>query len=170
MWTWRPGIILQFLAANKERSHDHHVLRRDCIYAMTAAVIAAGILGAAGAVHVYWAAGGRVGVNAALRQVAGKRLFTPGKLATLGVALGLFAVAALALWRDGLIALPLPFVFARYGAPLIALVFFARAVGDFRHIGWSKRLRGSRFARLDDVLYVPLCLTLAICFASVSLF
>lgn len=136
---------------------------------MTAAVIAAGILGVAGAVHVYWAAGGQAGVDAALPHVAGKRLFTPGKGATFAVALGLFAAAALVLWRDGLIALPLPFLLARYGVPLMALVFAARAMGDFRHIGWSKRLRGSRFARLDDVLYAPLCLTLAICFASVSL-
>jgi hypothetical protein len=135
---------------------------------MTTAVIAAGILAIAGAAHVYWAAGGRTGFDAAVPQVDGKRLFAPGKLVTLAVALGLFVLAALVLWRDGVITLPLPFVLARIGVPLMALVFLARAIGDFRHVGWSKRVRGSRFARLDDVFYAPLCLTLAICFALVG--
>lgn len=139
---------------------------------MTTAVIAASILGAAGAVHVYWAAGGRKGFDAAVPHVVGIRLFTPGKAVTFAVALALFALAALVLWRDGLIALPsqlaLPFALARYGVPLMALVFLARAIGDFRHIGWSKLVRGSRFARLDDVLYAPLCLVLAICFVIVG--
>ncbi len=140
---------------------------------MTTAVIAASILGAAGAVHLYWAAGGRKGFDAAVPHVVGKRWFTPGKAVTFAVALALFALAALVLWRDGQIAPPaqlaLPFEIARYGVPLMALVFLARAIGDFRHIGWSKRLRGSRFARLDDVLYAPLCLVLAICFAVVGM-
>lgn len=135
---------------------------------MTTAVIAASILGAAGVVHVYWAAGGRAGFDAAVPQVAGKRLFTPGRAMTVAVALVLLALALLVLWRDGIIALPLPFALARFSVPLMALVFLARAIGDFRHIGWSKRVRGSRFARLDDVLYAPLCLLLAICFAVVG--
>ena len=84
------------------------------------------------------------------------------------VAIGLFALAVLALWRDGLILLPLPFFVARIGAWLAALVFLARAIGDFKFVGWSKRVRGSRFARLDDVFYAPLCLMLAICFAVLS--
>ena len=99
---------------------------------------------------------------------AGKRVFAPGRAATFAVGLCLFALAALVLWRDGLVTLPLPWMLARYGVPLMALVFLARAVGDFRLVGWSKRMRGSRFARLDDVLYAPLCLVLSVCFAVVA--
>ena len=135
---------------------------------MTTAVIAAGILSLAGAVHVYWAAGGRLGFDAAVPSRAGKRVFAPGRAATFAVGLCLFALAALVLWRDGLVTLPLPWMLARYGVPLMALVFLARAVGDFRLVGWSKRMRGSRFARLDDVLYAPLCLVLSVCFAVVA--
>ncbi len=135
---------------------------------MTTAVIAAGILSAAAAAHLYWAAGGRLGFDAAIPQVAGKRAFAPGRVVTFAVGLGLFALAALVLWRDGLIILPLPWVLARYGVPAMALLFLARAVGDLRLVGWSKRVRGSRFARLDDVLYAPLCLVLSICFAVVA--
>ena len=96
-------------------------------------------------------------------------LFRPGRGATVLVAIGLFALAVLALWRDGLIMLPLPFFMAKIGAWAAALVFLARAIGDFKYVGWGKRVRGSRFARLDDVFYVPLCLMLAICFAVLSI-
>jgi hypothetical protein len=37
----------------------------------------------------------------------------------------------------------------------------ARAVGEFRYVGFFKRVRGSRFARLDTNVYSPLCLLLA---------
>lgn len=47
--------------------------------------------------------------------------------------------------------------------PLIAgaaAVLVLRAVGDFRLVGFFKRIRGSRFARLDTLLYSPLCFAL----------
>ena len=73
------------------------------------------------------------------------------------------------MWRECLIELPLPFVIARVGVPVMALVFLARAIGDFRHVGWRQRVRGTSFARLDDLLYAPFCAVLAVCFAVVSL-
>ena len=136
---------------------------------MTTAFIAAGTLSAIGAVHLYWAAGGSMGKSAAIPQLNGNPVLRPGPGMTMLVALLLFALALLALWRDGEIALPLPFVIAQVCAPLAALVFLARAIGDFKYVGWSKRVRDSRFARLDDVFYAPLCLMLAICFAVLSI-
>ncbi len=136
---------------------------------MTTAVIAATLLGAAGGTHVVWAAGGRIDLAVATPQVDGRALNAPKRMTTLGVALALFSLAALILWREGLVVLPLPFVIARVGVPVVAVVFLARAIGDFRHVGWSKRVRGTSFARLDDLLYAPLCAVLAVCFALVSL-
>ena len=135
---------------------------------MTSAVVATTVLGAAGALHLYWAIGGRVGRDAAIPRAGGKALLDPGPATTFLVALGLFVLAGLIAWRDGLIDLPLPFVIARVGVPLCALVFLARAIGDFRHVGWTKRVRDSRFARVDDLLYAPLCLLLAACFGVAS--
>ena len=110
---------------------------------MTTAVIAASILAAAGAVHGYWAAGGRIGFDAAVPQMAGKRRFTPGKAMTLVVAVGLFALAALVLWRDGLIAVPLPFEIARYGVPLMVFEgepFFGQ--DRFDQLKWRMTQKG----------------------------
>ena len=44
----------------------------------------------------------------------------------------------------------------------LGAVFLARAIGDFRLVGFFKRVQGSRFARLDTLVYAPLCLILGI--------
>jgi hypothetical protein len=110
-------------------------------------MIAAAILTALGVIHLYWAAGGRFGKSATLPTANGKSVLHPTPLITIAVAIGLFAMAAL--------------VFERVGLWLIAGIFLLRAVGDFRYIGFFKRVRDSRFARLDTLFYSPLCLVLA---------
>lgn len=47
-----------------------------------------------------------------------------------------------------------------------ALIFAVRTVGDFRYVGFFKRIRGSRFARMDTLCYSPLCAALALSIAS----
>lgn len=44
----------------------------------------------------------------------------------------------------------------------LAVVLFLRAIGDFRLVGFFKQIRDTRFARLDTILYSPLCLVMAI--------
>jgi hypothetical protein len=51
---------------------------------------------------------------------------------------------------------------------LLALGLLARAVGEFRYVGFFKRVRGSRFARLDTLIYSPVCLLLAVGVALVA--
>jgi len=43
----------------------------------------------------------------------------------------------------------------------LALGLFMRAVGEFKCVGFFQRVRGSRFATLDTLVYSPLCLLLA---------
>jgi hypothetical protein len=51
----------------------------------------------------------------------------------------------------------------------VALIFAARAVGDFRYVGFFKRVRDSRFGRLDSALYSPLCVFLSFASAVAAL-
>jgi hypothetical protein len=44
----------------------------------------------------------------------------------------------------------------------LALGLLARAIGEFKYVGFFKRVRDSKFARLDTLLYSPLCLLLAV--------
>ena len=114
---------------------------------MIAGAAAASILTLLGLLHVYWAAGGSFGKGATLPTRDGKTVLHPTPLITVLVALGLFAMAAL--------------VFVRVGIWLIAAIFLFRALGDFRYIGFFKRVRDTRFAKLDTRIYSPLCLFLA---------
>ena len=80
------------------------------------------------------------------------------------VAIGLCAMAAvLALqigWLD-LPALPRDGSIVKIATWLIAAAFALRAIGDFRYVGFFKRIRDSRFAHLDTIAYSPLFACLA---------
>jgi hypothetical protein len=77
------------------------------------------------------------------------------------VALGLFAMAALVAVRIGWISVPAIAGFVPAGIWFVAGIFLLRAIGDFHYIGFFKQVRDSRFARLDTLVYSPLCLLLA---------
>lgn len=110
---------------------------------------------ALGALHFYWAGGGRWAASAAIPQREGRPLFVPGKWATVAVGLVLCACAGLVLARaQGRQQ-------ATWLCYALAVVLLLRAIGDFRFVGFFKRSRGSRFAELDTRLYSPLCLALA---------
>jgi hypothetical protein len=111
--------------------------------------------------HVYWAFGGRAGWVAIIPEVNGLPAFRPGIAITLVVAAGLEACAALVATAAGFLPSPVPPWLVRFAMHVLALVFFLRAIGDFRLVGFTKRVRGSRFARLDTLVYSPLCLAIA---------
>ncbi len=134
---------------------------------MTALALAS-VLAFLSALHLYWALGGRWGWGAAIPQVDGRPAFTPSRLATLLVALGLAAAAVLPLARTGALPFPVPQWLSQWSAVLLALIFFIRAVGDFRLVGFFKRVRGTPFAIWDTRLFSPLCLLLAAGFARVA--
>ncbi len=113
----------------------------------------------AAAIHIYWAAGGRFGIGAVLPERNGQPLHKPSTVSTLLVAFLFAAVAALVLGHAG----TLLFAFSWSGGLIkgIALLFALRAVGEFNYIGFFKRVRDSRFARFDTLLYSPLCAAVA---------
>jgi Zn-dependent alcohol dehydrogenase len=85
-------------------------------------------------------------------------VLAPSRAATLVVAALLAASAAIVVggvrgWDPRLVF--------RLGGAGIAVVLFARAVGDRRYIGFFKRIGDTEFARRDTWLYSPLCLVLA---------
>jgi Protein of unknown function (DUF3995) len=126
------------------------------------AVVVVVVFSALSLVHIYWAIGGTAGKLAAVPEVSGHRAFTPSAGGTLVVALGLAFCALLVAATASLIRGPLPAHWLRWLSYVLAAVLLARAIGDFRLVGFFKSVRGTRFARLDSVIYAPLCLLLAI--------
>jgi hypothetical protein len=112
-------------------------------------------------VHFYWAFGGTAGKDAAVPERAGRRLFTPSAGATVMVAVGLALCGLLVAATAGPVSVPPTGRRPRWPSYLLALVLLARAIGDFRRVGFFQRVRGTRFARLDSRVYAPLCLLLA---------
>jgi hypothetical protein len=126
------------------------------------ALLMAAILSALGLVHIYWALGGRSGSGSAVPELSGRPAFEPSRPGTLAVAIALFAAALLIATAGRLLVDPLAPPTVRLLTFCLGAVFLARAVGDFRLVGFFKRVQGSRFARLDTLVYAPLCLILGI--------
>ncbi|RJF87660.1 DUF3995 domain-containing protein [Oleomonas cavernae] len=115
-----------------------------------------------GLIHAYWAIRGDIGsLSAGVPYVDGKPAFNPGRGLTLLVAAALLGCALLVAAVGGLVDLPLAHWLLVWAAFALALVLFARSIGDFRLVGFFKKIRNSRFARLDTRYYSPLCLGLA---------
>lgn len=134
-----------------------------------AGTVAAAVLFALATLHAYWALGGRGASSAAIPERSGAQLFRPGRIATWAVAAALACAAVVLLGRMGRWSLPFGMLPFKAGCWTLAAVFGARAVGDFRYVGFFKRERSSRFARYDSRFYSPLCLALAVICAGVAL-
>jgi Protein of unknown function (DUF3995) len=113
-------------------------------------------------IHVYWALGGRTGSLAAVPELQGRPAFVPSSAATLAVAVGLVGCAVLVAASAGLIVSTRPAWWVSWLAFALAIVLLGRAVGDFRLVGFFKRVHETHFARLDSAVYAPLCLCLAL--------
>lgn len=108
------------------------------------------------------------GESGAVPSVQGKPLFVPSSTATVGVGIVLLAFAGLVAATAGLLPLAVPRVVLVWLSYALALGLVMRAIGEFKYVGFFKRVRGSRFARLDTLVYSPLCLLLAVGVALVA--
>jgi len=112
--------------------------------------------------HVYWALGGRIAWLAAIPEVGGRPTFTPSAALTFLVAAALLACAGLVAGTARILAVPVSPGVLNWLAFALALLLLLRAVGDFRLVGFFKRIRGTSFARWDTIVYSPLCLALSL--------
>jgi hypothetical protein len=113
--------------------------------------------------HVYWCIGGRWGVAQSLpTNEQGETVLKPDAMACFVVAFGLLGMSVYVLGFSKMINFPLPNLVSRYSIWAIALIFTARAIGDFKYVGFSKKIRKTRFAELDTRYYAPLCLYLGL--------
>jgi hypothetical protein len=123
------------------------------------ATFASLIAAAASVAHVAFALGAGSTTRASTIPTAssGEPLFDPGPIVTLVVAslLATFAgIVAVTAWSHDEPGVVRMMVWAALA------ILTARAVGDFRHVGLTKRVRGTSFARRDDRLYTPIVLML----------
>jgi hypothetical protein len=117
-------------------------------------------------VHVYWALGGEWAAVVAVPQVpveGGARLqpaFKPRGWITLTVAAALLLIAVLVCLRIGWWVPAVHHQSLQWIISAIAILMFARAIGDSDLVGFFKEVKDSEFARLDTWAYSPLCVVL----------
>jgi hypothetical protein len=116
------------------------------------------------ALHVAWAAGSRLGDSVVIPKVSGRPLFTPSRGATLLVAGALLAGSFLALAQGHLVPALLPDWVVQWIAFAAGTAFLLRAVGEFRLVGFFKRVRDTAFARWDTWCFSPLCVLMGSAF------
>ena len=109
--------------------------------------------------HIYWALGGEIDIRKVIPVVEGKPVFTPGVLGTFVVAMVLtcFAVVALALGFRDVVSVDYQ-QYLKFPGFAVGAVLVLRAIGEFRYVGFFKRVRGSDFATYDSWFYSPFCL------------
>ncbi len=120
------------------------------------------VVAALGLLHCYWALGGQAGKSAAVPEVNGQRTFIPSTFQTLAVAAALLFAATVVAVTGGLLRAGGFGGIFRILAFGLSVTLLARAVGDFRLVGFFKRIRGTRFARLDTIAFAPMCLVLGL--------
>ncbi|MFN8007054.1 MAG: DUF3995 domain-containing protein [Terriglobia bacterium] len=119
--------------------------------------------------HIYMAFRNLSGDSGAVPTFNGQPVFVPTRLGTMAVALVLLLSAILVAATGRIISLGLsPRVLAGFSYAL-AIGLFGRAIGEFKYVGFFKRVRGTRFATLDSFVFSPLCLVLALGLAIVAL-
>lgn len=118
--------------------------------------------------HFYMAFSDSSGESAAVPSVNGKPLFVPSTKSTIAVGLVLVLFALLVAATSGILALGLPRPLLTWLSYALALGLLVRAIGDFRYVGFFKRVHESRFAKMDTLVYSPLCLLLAAGVATIT--
>jgi hypothetical protein len=113
------------------------------------------------ALHFYWAFGGRKGLDVAIPTEGDRFVFKPGPLSCFVVGFGLLLVALVLIVRVGLLGPVQGRLLYEWATWALVFIFLLRALGDFRYVGFSKKIWETRFARLDTFIYSPVCLFIA---------
>ena len=77
------------------------------------------------------------------------------------VAFGLLAFGLFILIKSQILSFDLPNWLMKYGLWFLSIVFIIRAIGEFKYIGFFKKIKTTKFGQLDTKYYSPLCLVIS---------
>ena len=115
------------------------------------------------AIHFYWGLGGKWGASASVpTNEDGEKVINPKPLDCFVVAIGLSVFATFVLAKTQLFSMAFPTVILNYGVSVITGIFMLRAIGEFRYVGFFKKIKNTPFGQRDTKYYSPLCLLIGI--------
>jgi hypothetical protein len=91
----------------------------------------------------------------------GIKRITPSSNACFLVAFLLLAAGIFVLVRSHLLPVNLPLWLLHSGTWVLFVIFMAMAVGEFKYVGFFKKIKSSQFAIPDTKYYSPLCVLIA---------
>jgi magnesium-transporting ATPase (P-type) len=117
--------------------------------------------------HIYWAFGGKFGSKSVIPEIEGKATFNPPFLATIFVALAMLvcsflSIIALKPIYKGTSPIFMSSKIEIYAQLALGIIFMLRAIGDFKYAGFSKKVKGTNFAKNDTKYYSPLCVLISV--------
>ncbi len=110
-------------------------------------------------IHFYWALGGKNGLQYSIptQEDSTTPLFQPKILGTLFIAGSFLIFTAIMLNSQSYI--DWKFI-TQYQKPLLwflSIIFLLRSIGEFKYVGFSKKIKNTLFAKYDTQYYSPLC-------------
>ncbi|WP_370089317.1 DUF3995 domain-containing protein [Ekhidna sp.] len=113
--------------------------------------------------HLSWALGSAWGFENSLPTTEdGTRILNPKKIDCAVVGGGLLLFAIFYLIKADLISFALPEIVMKAASWVIPIIFLFRAVGDFKYVGFFKKVTSTSFAKRDSSFYSPLCLGIGV--------
>lgn len=114
-----------------------------------------GILAVISLLHLYWAFGGRWARDKTNPMVNGKPLLRITAVSCLSAAFLFFLLASVPF-------VPMKPLLRHWLLIAMMIVFAARAIGDFKYVGFFKSVKGTKFAIWDTRMYSPLNVVLSL--------
>lgn len=116
-----------------------------------------------GGIHFYWLFGGKWAVESVIPTKSSEPNSQPvPKIATLIVAFGLTSFGLLYLNSAFLHFFPSFNYFSYYLLWIIPSIFIIRAIGEFKYVGFFKKVKNTKFAKADTTLFSPKCLAIGL--------
>lgn len=110
-------------------------------------------------IHFYWAFGGKWATQGVYPTPDDKTPpRNPGIIATLLVAIALFGFGIFYLIKCEILSFQLPQKIDKYGLWILIAIFTLRAIGDFKYLGFFKKIKNTKFGQNDTKYFAPLCL------------
>jgi hypothetical protein len=100
--------------------------------------------------------------NAIPTNIEGEKLFKTKKIEAAFVATGLLVFATYYFLISNLISINFPNWISIYIGWAISIIFIIRSVGEFKYVGFFKKIKTTNFGRLDSKLFSPLCLAIGL--------
>jgi len=121
-------------------------------------------------IHFYWGLGGKWGAEVAIPTKAdNQKVMNPKLFSCFVVAFGLLGFGLFVFVKSQLFSIELPNWLLNYGLWGLSVLFILRAIGEFKYIGFFKKIKATKFGQMDTKYYSPLCLVIGLLAISLQL-